>query len=89
MPHQRSTNPRKLPQQDRSRITVEAILEATTHILIEEGYDTANTNHIAERAGISVGSLYQSERIAELLRAYLKHWSDLVQPQNLEMTVFM
>lgn len=33
MPRKRSINPRKLPQQDRSRLTVEAILEATTHIL--------------------------------------------------------
>ncbi len=52
-------NARKLPKQERSRITVEAILEATTHILVEEGYDKANTNRIAERAGISLGSLYQ------------------------------
>jgi AcrR family transcriptional regulator len=53
------TTPRKLPRQDRSRVTVEAILEATTRILVEEGYDKANTNRIAERAGISIGSLYQ------------------------------
>lgn len=59
MPRKRSTSPRKLPQQDRSRMTVEAILEATTHILTEEGYDKANTNRIAERAGISIDSLYQ------------------------------
>lgn len=54
-----STKPRKLPQQDRSRVTVQAILEATTHILTEEGYEKANTNRIAERAGVSIGSLYQ------------------------------
>ncbi len=59
MSRKRSTVPRKLPQQDRSRVTVEAILEATARILTEEGYDKANTNRIAERAGISVGSLYQ------------------------------
>lgn len=53
------TKPRKLPQQERSRETVEAILIATTHILIKEGYATANTNKIAERAGVSIGSLYQ------------------------------
>jgi AcrR family transcriptional regulator len=59
MPRKPATTPRKLPQQDRSRVTVEAILEATTRILVEEGYDKANTNRIAERAGISIGSLYQ------------------------------
>lgn len=53
------TNPRKLPQQDRSKFTVDAILAATAHILTEEGYDKASTNRIAERAGISIGSLYQ------------------------------
>jgi AcrR family transcriptional regulator len=59
MPRKRPTTPRKLPQQDRSRVTVEAILTATTRILTEEGYEKANTNRIAELAGISVGSLYQ------------------------------
>jgi AcrR family transcriptional regulator len=59
MPRKPATTPRKLPKQDRSRVTVEAILEATTRILVEEGYDRANTNRIAERAGISIGSLYQ------------------------------
>ncbi len=71
MPRKRSTSPRKLPQQDRSRLTVEAILEATTHILTEEGYDKANTNRIAERAGISIGSLYQYFPNKESLMAAL------------------
>jgi AcrR family transcriptional regulator len=59
MPSKPATTPRKRPKQARSRITVEAILEATTHILIAEGYEKANTNRVAERAGISIGSLYQ------------------------------
>jgi AcrR family transcriptional regulator len=58
VPCKSATTPRKLPQH-RSRVTVEAILEATTRILVEEGYGRANTNRIAERAGISIGSLYQ------------------------------
>jgi AcrR family transcriptional regulator len=92
MPRKRSVNPRKLPQQDRSRLMVEAILEATTHILTQEGYDKANTNRIAERAGISIGSLYQyfpnkeslmaalieqhSNEIAQLMESKLKDLSD-------------
>lgn len=71
MPRKRSIIPRKLPQQDRSRTTVEAILEATTHILTEEGYDKANTNRIAERAGLSIGSLYQYFPNKESLMAAL------------------
>jgi AcrR family transcriptional regulator len=53
------TNPRKLASQERSRATVDALLEATTRVLIKEGYDKASTNRIAEVAGVSIGSLYQ------------------------------
>ncbi|HTR63270.1 MAG TPA: TetR/AcrR family transcriptional regulator [Candidatus Binataceae bacterium] len=53
------TNPRKSASQERSRSTVDALLEATTRILIKEGYDKASTNRIAELAGVSIGSLYQ------------------------------
>jgi AcrR family transcriptional regulator len=81
MPPKRSTNPRKLPQQDRSRVTVEAILEATTHILTEEGYEKANTNRIADRAGISIGSLYQYFPNKEALMAALmeQHSNEIVE----------
>ena len=53
------TNPRKLASQERSRSTVNALLEATTRILKKEGYDRASTNRIAEVAGVGIGSLYQ------------------------------
>lgn len=53
------TNPRKLASQERSRSTVDALLEATTRVLLREGYDRASTNRIAEVAGVSIGSLYQ------------------------------
>ena len=59
MRNENSVVPRKKPKQARSRMTVEAILIATAHILVEEGYEAANTNHIAEVAGVSIGSLYQ------------------------------
>ena len=53
------TNPRKSASQERSRATVDALLEATARVLINEGYDRASTNRIAEVAGVSIGSLYQ------------------------------
>src|SRR5258707_15013262 len=53
------TNPRKSASQERSRFTVDALLEATARILVKEGYDRASTNRIAEVAGVSIGSLYQ------------------------------
>jgi len=51
--------PRKLPRQARSRATVEAILEACARLLRERGVPGATTNAIAERAGVSIGSLYE------------------------------
>ena len=59
MPRRRRTSPRKQPSQERSRITVEAILEAAARVLEERGYAGGTTNHIAERAGVSIGSLYE------------------------------
>ena len=53
------TKPRKNASQDRSRATVDALVEATARILVKEGFDKASTNRIAEAAGVSVGSLYQ------------------------------
>jgi AcrR family transcriptional regulator len=53
------TNPRKAASQERSRSTVDALLEATARVLLNEGYDRASTNRIAEVAGVSIGSLYQ------------------------------
>lgn len=52
-------SPRRTPRQDRSRRTVERILDAATRVLAERGYDGASTNRIARAAGISNGSLYQ------------------------------
>jgi len=53
------TKPRKIASQARSRATVDALVEATARILVEEGFDKTSTNRIAEVAGVSVGSLYQ------------------------------
>jgi AcrR family transcriptional regulator len=53
------TKPRKHASQGRSRATVDALIEATARILVKDGFDKISTNRIAERAGVSVGSLYQ------------------------------
>ncbi len=50
---------RKKPTQERALATVDAILRASAHILRTSGYGAATTNRIAERAGVSIGSLYQ------------------------------
>jgi len=59
MPRKPPTEPRKHALQRRSRATVDALVEATARILVREGYDQASTNRIAEKAGVSIGSLYQ------------------------------
>jgi AcrR family transcriptional regulator len=51
--------PRKRPVQARSRRTVDAVLKAAAQVFTRRGYAGATTNHIAERAGVSVGSLYE------------------------------
>lgn len=53
------TKPRKHASQERSRATVDVLIEATARILVSEGFDKASTNRIAEEAGVSIGSLYQ------------------------------
>ncbi|ACL94424.1 TetR/AcrR family transcriptional regulator [Caulobacter vibrioides] len=50
---------RRTPRQPRSEATVEAILEAAFQLLEQGGVRALTTNHIAERAGVSVGTLYQ------------------------------
>jgi AcrR family transcriptional regulator len=51
--------PRKQPLQDRSARTVEAIVEAAIRILRQGGWASLTTTRVAEKAGVSVGSLYQ------------------------------
>lgn len=52
-------NPRKSPRQARSAVTVEAIRAATIQVLLAEGVARLTTTRVAERAGVSVGTMYQ------------------------------
>lgn len=79
------TNPtRREPSQPRSRQLVADVLEAAAHVLEKHGYEGATIARIAERAGVSVGSVYQyfgtksavfdalsEELLARLLRSVL------------------
>jgi AcrR family transcriptional regulator len=55
----KSFKARKTPMQARSVGTVEAIAEATVQVLLSHGADRLTTTRVAERAGVSVGTLYQ------------------------------
>ncbi len=50
---------RKKPKQDRSKRTILTIFEATAQILRNDGEKALTTNRVAERAGFSIGTLYQ------------------------------
>jgi AcrR family transcriptional regulator len=75
------TKPRKNASQERSRSTVDTLIEATARILVREGFDKASTNRIAEVAGVSVGSLYQYYPGKEALVAAVidRHNQDIIR----------
>jgi AcrR family transcriptional regulator len=50
---------RKQPRQARSQATVDAIFDATIQVLLTEGLRRLTTIRVADRAGVSVGTLYQ------------------------------
>jgi len=50
---------RRRPSQARAQVTREAILDATLQVLLRDGYAALTTTRVADRAGVSVGSLYQ------------------------------
>lgn len=52
-------SPRKSPIQDRSKATREALHAAAIQVLMRDGVRRCTTTRVAERAGVSVGSLYQ------------------------------
>lgn len=68
--------PRKQPQQARSTELVTVILEAAVQVLAKEGAHRFTTTRVAERAGVSIGSLYQyfPNKAAILFRLQIDEW---------------
>ena len=48
-----------MPRQARARVTVDAIFEASIQVLLSDGLVRLTTTRVAERAGVSVGTMYQ------------------------------
>ena len=67
---------RKHPVQARSRALVDAVLEAAAQVLAREGAEHLTMTRVAERAGVSVGSLYQyfPNRAALLFKLQSDEW---------------
>lgn len=75
----RHLSARKRPRQARSITTVEAIFEATIQVLLSEGIHRLTTTRVAERAGVSVGTMYQYfPHKQALLYALNERYLDLV-----------
>ncbi|WGD48871.1 TetR family transcriptional regulator [Bradyrhizobium sp. CB1650] len=72
----RSISSRKQPQQARSAGLVAAILDAAVQVLAKEGAQRFTTARVAEKAGVSVGSLYQyfPNKAAILFRLQSDEW---------------
>ncbi|SHI20406.1 TetR family transcriptional regulator [Pollutimonas bauzanensis] len=67
---------RKQPQQARSTALVAAILQAATQVLAQEGAARFTTARVAEKAGVSVGSIYQyfPNKASILFRLQADEW---------------
>src|SRR5712671_4627168 len=79
-----SLEPRKTPIQTRSAVTVDTISEATIQVLLSVGPDQLTTTRVAERAGVSVGTLYQyfpnkHSLLFSVLKRHLDHVADAVE----------
>lgn len=68
-------SPRRKPSQPRAKASVDAIVEAAAQILVQDGAAAVTTQSVADRAGVSVGTLYQyfadREAVLVALRARL------------------
>jgi len=79
-----SLEPRKTPIQTRSTVTVDTIAEATIQVLLSVGPDQLTTTRVAERAGVSVGTLYQyfpnkHSLLFSVLQQHLNHVAEAVE----------
>jgi len=72
---------RKQPQQARSTELVAAILQAATQVLAREGAQRFTTARVAEKAGVSVGSVYQyfPNKAAILFRLQSDEWTQTME----------
>jgi AcrR family transcriptional regulator len=78
------SEPRKSPVQARSTASVDAILKATVQVLLRVGKEKLTTTRVAERAGVSVGTLYQYfPNKRALLRAAMRlHMEEILEEVN-------
>lgn len=76
---------RRIPTQERSRRTVERIVDAAASVLGDAGYEAASTNRIAAAAGVSPGTLYgyfadKDEIVAAVIDRVVDGFAEAVAP---------
>nr|WP_321238250.1 TetR/AcrR family transcriptional regulator [uncultured Tolumonas sp.] len=79
--HPETLKPRKTPTQARSAVTVDAIFKATIQVLLADGAIRLTTTRVAERAGVSVGTMYQyfPHKQALLYAVVQKHLTEFIE----------
>ena len=79
--HPEALKPRKTPVQARSEATVDAIFKATIQVLLSDGERRLTTTRVAERAGVSVGTMYQyfPHKQALLYAVVQQHLTEFVE----------
>src|ERR1700744_6323015 len=79
---------RRIPQQERGERRVAELLQAAASVFAEVGYEAATMTEIAERAGASIGAVYQyfpnKEAVVQALRNQYgnemrEHWTNLAE----------
>jgi AcrR family transcriptional regulator len=91
MTRARALRPRRKPVQERSAATVDAIIEAAAQVFARHGYAAGTTNRIAERAGVSIGTLYQyfpnkDAILIALIERHLQEGESILAPMLAELT---
>ncbi|MHC8411249.1 TetR/AcrR family transcriptional regulator [Pseudomonas sp. Hz4] len=82
--------PRKTPSQARSAATVDAISKAAIQVLLDEGVRRLTMTRIAERAGVSVGTMYQyfphkQALLYSLVEQHMTEYADTFQAACLQL----
>lgn len=71
------------PKQERSRASLERVIEAATRLLEESGFDGFTIQEVSQRAGVSVGAIYaRFGSKKNLLRAVHGHAMDAIGAQH-------
>jgi AcrR family transcriptional regulator len=75
--------PRRHPQQSRSKVRVEAILETARELIGEHGIDAISVRSIAAQAGVPISSVYQyfpdkSAIVRQLMETYRKQFQEML-----------